>query len=176
MYKLNKKENISHKLLNKFNITSLYSNDNDYNLIKTSINNNNENSNKVYVIGLLEIDSINLTYPILSNVSNEYLKISPCRFFGPMPNEIGNLCIAGHNYKNYKFFSRLNDVKINDIISIQDLVGKKINYIVYKKYNINADEFDCTNQNTNGKREVTLITCNNINNSKRIVIKAKETD
>ena len=29
----------------------------------------------------------NITYPILSTTSEELLKISPCRFYGPMPNE-----------------------------------------------------------------------------------------
>ena len=111
----------------------------------------------------------------MKKLTEEYLKISPCRFYGPLPNEIGNLCIAGHNYKNYKFFSKLNNLKINDIIKIQDVDGTVVYYSVYDKYNVNSTELDCTNQNTNGKREVTLITCDSINNSRRVVVKAKET-
>lgn len=175
MYDLNKKETISKNLMDRFNITTLYSDTDNYNSLRTSINNNYSGSQNIYVIGLIEISSINLTYPILSEANEEFLKISPCRFYGPMPNEVGNLCIAGHNYKNYKFFSRLNDVNINDIITIQDLNGNKINYKVYDKYEVNADELDCTNQDTNQAREITLITCNSINNTKRIVVKAKET-
>ena len=175
IHDLNKKENISKALIESFNIATLYSAENTYNTSRISINENLNNNSGIYVIGLLEIDSINLTYPILAEVTDYYLKISPCRFYGPMPNEIGNLCIAGHNYKNYKFFSRLNEIKIGDLVKIQDLNGNKLDYIVYDKSDIAASELNCTNQNTNGKREVTLITCNSINNTRRIVVKAKET-
>ena len=174
MYNLSKKEKISKDLMESFNLSTLYSNQTNYTTTKTSSNYNSRNNNP-YVIGLLEIDSINLSYPILSEVTEDLLKISPCRFYGPMPNEVGNLCIAGHNYKNYKFFSNLKEIQINDIIKIQDLNGSKVNYIVYDKYDINSNELSCTNQDTNNKREITLITCNSFNNSKRIVIKAKET-
>ena len=174
MYKLSKKENISKSLIDSFNITTLYSNGNNYNVLKTSFE-DSLNENRIHVIGLLEIDSINLIYPILSDVTEEYLKISPCRFYGPMPNEIGNLCIAGHNYKNYKFFSRLNELNKNDIIKIQDLDSNIVKYSIYEKYDVNSSELNCTNQNTNSKREITLVTCNSLNNSKRLIIKAKET-
>ena len=53
------------------------------------------------------------------------LKIAPCRFYGPMPNEVGNICIAGHNYNSYKFFSRLKNLSIGDVITIFDLSRKK---------------------------------------------------
>ena len=175
MYDLNKKENTSKSLIESFNVATLYSGENKYQAIKTSIDENTNNHENIFVIGLLEIDSIDLAYPILSEATNDYLKISPCKFYGPMPNEVGNLCIAGHNYKNYKFFSRLNDIKIGDSVKIQDLNGNKLDYTVYDKYDIAASELNCTNQNTNGKKEVTLITCNSINNTRRIVVKAKET-
>ena len=60
-----------------------------------------------YTIGVINIPSINVNYPILSTYTDELLKIAPCRFHGPNPNEVGNLCIAGHNYKNSKFFSKV---------------------------------------------------------------------
>lgn len=52
-------------------------------------------------------------------------------------------------------------------------IGKKIDYSVYESYETDYDDLSCTNQETNGKREVTLITCNNIKNRRR-VIKARE--
>lgn len=126
LYNNNKKEDISKKLVNNFNITSLYAS-NDYNSVRTSsINYYETEQSRFTVIGLIEINSININYPILSTVSNELLKIAPCRFYGPMPNEIGNLCIAGHNYNSYKFFSKLKNLKIGDIINIYDLSRKKI--------------------------------------------------
>ena len=49
-----------------------------------------------YTIGVINIPSINVNYPILSTYSDALLKIAPCKFHGPNPNEIGNLCITGH--------------------------------------------------------------------------------
>lgn len=125
LYNNNQKENISKKLVNNFNITSIYASD-DYNATRTSnINFYETNENTFTVIGLIEINSININYPILSTVSDDLLKIAPCRFYGPMPNEVGNLCIAGHNYNSYKFFSKLKNLKNGDIINIYDLSRKK---------------------------------------------------
>ena len=39
----------------------------------------------------IQIPSINVNYPVFSTFSDEYLKISPCRFYGDINN---NLCIV----------------------------------------------------------------------------------
>ena len=126
-----------------------------------------------YTIGVINIPSINVNYPILSTYSDALLKIAPCKFHGPNPNEIGNLCIAGHNYKNDKFFSKVPKLKNGDIIEITDLGGNTIEYEVYDKFIVNPDELECTSQLTNGKKEITLITCTN-DNQRRYIIKARE--
>ena len=90
-----------------------------------------------------------------------------------MPNEVGNLCIAGHNYVDYKLFSRLNELELNDKITIYDLAGKHLDYKIYDIYESNADDTSCTFQDTKNQRIVTLVTCNNVN-GKRLVVHAKE--
>ncbi len=170
---INKKKFLG-KLVNNFNITNLYKNDDSYNASKIStpaeyIQDNNNFS----VIGLIEINSIGINYPIISKINDDLLKIAPCRFYGPMPNEVGNMCVAGHNYNNYKFFSRLKKLNIGDIINIYDLGGAKLEYSVYDSYETDYDNLECINQQTDGKKEITLITCNNIKNRRR-VIKATE--
>lgn len=169
IYNNNEKEKLSKKLLDNFNISTLY-NDTNYNT--TKINNQNmyiSDGHNFSVIGLIEIKAIKLNYPIISTYNDELLKIAPCRFYGPMPNEVGNLCIAGHNYNSYKFFSKLKDLSNGDIITIYDLTGNKINYTIYKSYETNYNDLTCTNQQTNGKKELTLITCNNIKNKRRVI-------
>lgn len=84
----------------------------------------------------------------------------------------GNLCIAGHNYVDYKFFSRLNELEIDDTIKIYDLSGKMIEYSIYKKYEVEITDVSCTSQDTNGKNIITLLTCNNVS-GKRLVLVAK---
>lgn len=173
-YTQNKKESISKQLVDYLGITSLYSTNNNYTSSLMSTQNFKEtNDNKFDIIGMIEIKKIGINYPILSKITDEFLDIAPCRAAGPMPNENGNLCIAAHNYNNFKHFSKLNQLNSNDIISIYDLNGNKIDYLVYSKYEVDATDTDCMSQNTNNYKEITLITCNNLN-SKRIIIKAKE--
>lgn len=125
-----------------------------------------------YTIGVIYIPSINVNYPILSTYTDELLKIAPCRFHGPNPNEVGNLCIAGHNYKNSKFFSKVPNLQLGDKIEITDLSGRMLTYTVYDKFIVNPDELECTSQLTNGNKEITLITCTN-DNKQRHIIKAR---
>lgn len=133
-----------------------------------------------YTIGVVNIPSINVNYPILLPMNldedemDKLLKIAPCKFHGPNPNEIGNLCIAGHNYRNSKFFSKVPKLKNGDIIEITDLGGNTVQYAVYDKFIVKETELECTSQLTQGRREVTLITCTDENNEKRHIIKARE--
>jgi sortase (surface protein transpeptidase) len=112
-YLLNKKEKLSKNLYENFEIKTLYASQND------SYTTNLDTSN--YVIGIIEITSIGISYPIISEATDENLKIAPCKFWGSMPNEVGNLCIVAHNYNNYKFFSKIKNLNIGNVISIYDL-------------------------------------------------------
>lgn len=124
------------------------------------------------IIGIITVPKLNIQYPILSTWNYEILKNATCRFHGPeYPNEVGNFCIIGHNYKNNSFFSKLITLEKMDIIQITDTTGKTVDYIVYDKYNVNPDDTNCTSQKTDGKTEITLITCYN-NGTQRTIIKA----
>lgn len=129
-----------------------------------------------YTIGQINIPKISCSYPILSSKEDNFntlLKIAPCKFWGPNPNEIGNFCIVGHNYKNSQFFSKVPSLENGDVIQITDLFGKTIEYEVYDKFVVDPTNTDCTSQKTNGRREITLITCTN-DNKQRVVVKATE--
>ena len=131
------------------------------------------NGKKYNTVGSIKIPKIKVNYPILSETTVPLLKISPCKFWGPEPNEIGNFCIAGHNYKNNQFFSKVPSLVVGDVIEIADLSGRKIKYSVYEKYTVVPKDTSCTDQNTNGKKIVTLITCTN-DNKKRVIVHARE--
>ena len=166
-YNLTQNEIISKKMLLSYNISSLYYSDNRY---KASYINNSE----PLIIGTLEIPKINLKYPILSYSNEENLNISPCRFAGPLPNQTGNLCIAGHNNIDNSFFGKLYILKIGDIIRIFDNKKNYKDYAIYIKYEIEKNNFECTSQDTAGKRIVTLMTCNSLKDT-RIILRAEET-
>ena len=122
---------------------------------------------------VLNIPSLGINYPVLSDTSEELLKISLNKFWGPSPNTVGNYCIVGHNYKNKKMFGKLADIKNGDIVELTDNSGKTIKYAVYNKYVVNPEDVACTSQLTNGNKEVTLITCTNYG-KQRLVVKARE--
>ena len=83
---INKQEQLSKELLNDFNISSLYNSNNTYETQKVYYNYDDNFS--FYVIGIIEIPKIKITYPIISEVSDEFLKIAPCKFYGPELNSI----------------------------------------------------------------------------------------
>jgi len=124
-------------------------------------------------VGTINIPSINVNYPILTETTDILLKISVCKFWGCEPNQTGNFCIAGHNYRNTRFFSKVPTLVVGDIIEITDLNNTTIKYSVYDKYTVDPRDVSCTSQLTNGKKVVTLITCTN-DSKQRVVVQAKE--
>lgn len=86
------------------------------------------------VIGILNIPSLEIEYPVLSTTSTELLKVSLNKYWGPNPNKPGNFCILGHNYNDSRFFGKLNRIKENDLIQLTDMKGDNLNYYVYDTY------------------------------------------
>ena len=86
---------------------------------------------------------------------------------------MGNLCIVGHNYRNNRFFSKVPKLENGDKIEIMDLTGTIVTYEVYDIHTVNPEDTRDTTQKTNGKREVTLITCTN-DSKLRVIVKATE--
>ena len=125
------------------------------------------------VIGAIVIDKIGITKNILETYTDEALNLSVTRFYGPnQVNQVGNLCITGHNYKDT--FAELNNLEINDTFYIVDKNNsQKVTYKVYDKYTVEPKELDCLDQQTDGKKEVTIITCNP-GALTRLIVKAQE--
>lgn len=124
-------------------------------------------------IGRIVIPKIGVDYPILSDTSVELLKVSVCRFHGGNPNEVGNLCIAGHNYRNNRFFSKVDTLSIGDIIEITDLSKRTLQYEIYDIHTVDENDRSDTTQYTNGRKEVTLITCTD-DSKERIIVRCVE--
>ncbi|MGN1327035.1 MAG: sortase, partial [Clostridia bacterium] len=154
IYNVSQKDKLSENLAQSFSLSYLYSNSSSY---STNLNNTQAASKtESFVIGIIKIDKLKLDYPILSSVSDELLEVAPCRFAGPMPNEIGNLCIAGHNYIDNTFFAKISTLENGDEINIYGINGDLKIYSVYDKKEIDSSDFSCTSQETGGKRIITL--------------------
>lgn len=122
---------------------------------------------------VLNIPTLGINYPIIEKTTTELLKISLTKFYGGNPNEEGNYVIVGHNYRNKKMFGKLSEIQKGDIVELTDLEGNMISYEVYDKYIVDPEDTACTSQRTNGRKEVTLITCTNYG-TQRLVVKARE--
>ncbi len=68
-------------------------------------------------------------------------------------------------------FSKLNNLEIDDSLFISDINKNKKEYLIYSKNVVPEDDNMSTNDSDS--IEVTLITCQNNNNRKRLVVKAK---
>ncbi len=126
----------------------------------------------------ITIPKIGISYPVLSETSDELLEVSVNKYWGPGPNEVGNYCIVGHNYRNGKMFGKLKELEYGDIVELQDLTGRTIKYKVYNKYVVDPSNRSCTSQKGNDGRmlnfrEITLITCTNYG-TQRLIVKCRE--
>ncbi len=131
------------------------------------------NGKEYSIIGIVEIPKINVKYPIIAETSDALLKVSICKFWGPEANEVGNLCLVGHNYKNSRFFSKVPKLSVGDIVKVTDLKGRTVQYAAYDIYTVDPSDTRCTSQLTQGRKEVTLITCTD-DTKFRVVVKCRE--
>lgn len=126
------------------------------------------------VVGLLEIPKIKIKYPILETASKRALEISIAMLETDNGvNEVGNTTILGHNYRNNMFFSKNRNLKNGDKVKITDMEGTTIEYVIYDMKYVSPSETSFMRRDTDGKREITLSTCND-DSSERLVILARE--
>lgn len=156
-------------------------NENNTELIKNNVNSNEKNKNSIkekiakeykgYVVSAkLEIPKIKLDTYVLDEKSEEAMWVCPTKYYGPEPNEVGNYCIAAHNYDKENMFNHIIDLKIGDKIYLTDNENGKNEYIVYDIYKTEPENTMPLMQTTE-KTEITLITCSDYS-SKRIIVKA----
>ena len=86
-YNLYLAKNISKNLSDSYEITKIYSSSEDT-LETTDSQIILYENNSFEIIGIIEIKKIDISYPILSDINKDFLKIAPCRIYGPMPNKI----------------------------------------------------------------------------------------
>ena len=134
---------------------------------------------KYKIIASVQIPKIYIQYTVVQGETGSLketevlLKSSPVKYHGYDPNEVGNFCIVGHNYRNSRFFSKVPNLVVGDIVKLTDLTGRTIDYEVYDKHTVDPDDTRDTTQLTGGRKEVTLITCTN-DSKLRVIVRCKE--
>lgn len=148
------------------------------NLINNSTSNDNSEENKkTYkgfpMVGTIEIPAINLKYPVLEDASKAAIEVAVGIYDGPGLNQVGNTTIAGHNYRDGRFFSNNKKLVEGDKVYITDTTGQKITYTIYKIYTTSPEDSSYLDRDTEGRREISLTTCTDDAQS-RLIIWAKE--
>ena len=115
---------------------------------------------------------LDVTKNVLNISEDASLKLSVAKLYGPNLNESGNFCISGHNWNN--MLKRLSEMQVGDTFYMINRETKtKVNYQIYSMYTCVPEDLSCLDQNHDGKREVTLITCNP-GGLTRLICKARE--
>lgn len=120
----------------------------------------------------LEIDKLDIDTYVLKEYSKAGMEVCVSKYYGAEPNEVGNYCIAGHNYITKNMFSKLGELEIGDEMVLTDNYNGSVHYTIYDKYKADPKQTQPLSQDTNGNVELTLITCSDYS-SKRIIIKAR---
>lgn len=121
----------------------------------------------------LQIPKIKLNTNVLREYSTEGLEVCASKYYGPDANEIGNYCIAGHNYNKENMFNHLIDLSLGDSIFLTDNENGVVEYIIYDIYKVKPQNTKPLSQETQGERKITLITCVNYSRN-RLIIEATE--
>ena len=125
------------------------------------------------VVGIIEIPSINIKYPIINKTNDTTMKYSITKFSGGEINSIGNFTVAGHNNLNGTMFGKVKRLKIGDQIKLTDLYNNTVTYEIFDIYSVDPNDVSCLDSVEENTREVTLITCTN-GHLKRLITKARE--
>lgn len=126
------------------------------------------------LMGILIIDKIDLTLPILHGATDEHLKIGAGHLTStPTIHEIGNTAIAAHRSYTYgRQFNRLDELESGDSIIVETNVNH-YEYIVVDKLIVDPTDVSVLEHNKDIS-VLTLITCDPIKNpTHRLIVQAE---
>lgn len=124
---------------------------------------------KEEVIGLIEIEALDLKYAVLEGTDSHELSCG----IGHIPDtagigEKGNCVLAGHNGSRHgNFFSNLKNIQTGDVVKLTDKKGDSYSYRVESMEIVGP--YDNSVKNQGEKAELTLITCENRGTMRRVV-------
>lgn len=117
-------------------------------------------------IGILEVPSLNLVLPIISDWSYPALKTAPCRYEGSVYQD--SMILAGHNYKSH--FGPLGNLKGGEQVIFTDVEGNVFYYEVVLKEVLTSTSIEEMKED---EWDLTLFTCT-LGGQNRITIRCKK--
>lgn len=129
------------------------------------------------VEGKIEMPVVGLNYPVLNTMTDAHaIDVAVAVQWGVGLNKVGNTVIIGHNYRSGLFFGSNKKMNVGDSVYITDIeTGTRIRYEIYDKFDTKESDTTYYNRDTNGKREISLVTCRQ-NNDYRLVLLAREAE
>lgn len=124
------------------------------------------------VLGIIEIEKIDLIYAVVEGTKDENLGVA----IGHMKNtaafgQPGNCALAGHRGGiSGPYFKKIDKLKKGDLIKLTDANGIVYSYYVTESFVVDPSEVWVAENNTEEKM-LTLITCEN-NSTKRLIVRA----
>lgn len=105
-----------------------------------------------WYIGKLELPSLGITLPIMSEWSYKNLKHAPCRYSGSVYR--GDLILAAHNYSSH--FGRLKELPLGADVVFTDMNGQQFFYTVTQAETLAKTAIEDMEA---GEWDLTLFTC-----------------
>ena len=118
-------------------------------------------------IGRVDIPSLGLSRPVLSEWSYPRLKIAPCRYTGSA--YLDNLIIAAHNYSSH--FGNLNRLNTGDTVTFTDVDGNQFTYAVSLIEDLPGTAIE---EMQAGEWDLTLFTCT-LGGRSRVTVRCERT-
>lgn len=114
-------------------------------------------------IGVLKIETLGLELPVISEWSNDELKIAPCRYTGSA--YLDNLVLVAHNYQAH--FASIRELSPGDEVVFTDMDGNVFTYEVILIETLTPTDVE---EMTSGEFDLTLFTCTP-DNSARVTVR-----
>ena len=118
-------------------------------------------------IGRVDIPSLGLSLPVISEWSYPRLKIAPCRYTGSA--YLDNLIIAAHNYSSH--FGNLNRLNNGDTVTFTDVDGNQFTYAVSRIEDLPGTAIE---EMQAGEWDLTLFTCT-LGGRSRVTVRCERT-
>ncbi len=122
----------------------------------------------VSCIGTIEIPSLGVYLPVISEWSYPDLRIAPCRYAGSAYSD--DLVIAAHNYRRH--FGMINTLEIGSEVILTDAANHSFHYTVSSVELLNPVDVE---EMTSGGWDLTLFTCTTSGRT-RYTVRCTKTD
>ncbi|MBM6722699.1 sortase [Pseudoflavonifractor phocaeensis] len=119
-------------------------------------------------IGYVEIESLGIELPVLSNAEADGLRVAPGRYEGSPYT--GDMIIAGHNYRSQ--FGPIGRLQEGDAVRFTDMDGNEFNYEISRLETIS--KYDIEGMKA-GDWDLTLFTCT-LGGQDRVTVRCVEAE